>query len=68
MNSKGEQPSLCVDSLVFCKKINNCLFQTVEVGIHEACFDVHPGMPAGKKGEKNMLESTGISTAFFKAF
>lgn len=26
------------------------LFQTVEVSVHEACFDVHPGMSAGKKG------------------
>lgn len=38
------------NSLIFSEKVHHCFFQTVEVSVHEACFDVHPGMSAGKKG------------------
>lgn len=46
---RGEK--LVMYPLVVDEEIDHCFFQAVEMSIHKACFDVHPGMSAGKRRE-----------------
>lgn len=50
------------NSLVVSKKVHHCFFQAVEMSVHKACFDVHPGMSAGQTDGHRQRKSTYSSS------
>lgn len=51
-----------MNPLVVNEEIHHGFFQTVEMSVHKACLDVHPGMSAGARRWKTVIRK---NTLFF---